>query len=75
MGLLTWQDICKKYKDTWVAITEREQDAVGSLIRGHVAYAHPQRKMFYAHLKSHFPHGNLAVRYTGAVTVPLFAAR
>jgi hypothetical protein len=72
MEFLPWKDIENKYRDTWVAITEWEEDECGDVVSGHVAYHNPNRKQFYAYLKEHFPQRHLAVRFTGNVRGPFF---
>lgn len=75
--MLTWQEVQKQYQDQWVAFTEWEEDAHGDVVKGYVAYSHPNRKLFYQHLKSAlWPKvEKIASRYTGNVRGPFFLGR
>jgi ribosomal protein S11 len=76
VATIDWQEIKEQYKDTWVAMTNREHNDVGEITAGHVVYHNPDRKAFYAYLAEHFPPKlGLAVRYTGSTKSPIFLYR
>ena len=73
MGLmLSWEQNQEQFKDEWVAMMEWEEDRHGDVVKGNVAYHHPNRDTFYDYLKSKLPAKSLAIRYTGNVRGPFF---
>ncbi len=72
--MLTWNEVQARYKDRWVVFTEWEEDEHGDVIKGHVAYSHPNRKTFYEYVKIHLrpKWKRLASLYTGNVRGPFF---
>ncbi|MBI2343881.1 MAG: hypothetical protein HYV02_06090 [Deltaproteobacteria bacterium] len=72
--MLTWDEVQIQYRDEWVAFTEWEEDEHGDVIKGHVAYHHASRKVFYEHLKTNMRPRvrKIASRYTGNIKGPFF---
>jgi hypothetical protein len=72
--MLTWSEVQRHYKDEWVAFTEWEENQHGDVLKGHVAYHHSSRVVFYNYLKTHLrpKWPKIASLYTGNVRGPFF---
>ncbi len=73
--MILWNEMQKKFKNEWVAMTNWEEDEHGDVVKGDVVFHSPNRKEFYDVIKDRFSKIDLAIRFTGNVTGPFFFDR
>ena len=71
----TWKQIKREFNDMWIAMDKWEESAVGDVIKGEVIYHAKNRKTFYSFIRQHFSNKDLAIRYTGKISVPFFLTK
>lgn len=65
MQQMTWQEICQRYPDEWVAVVNYERKGAVE-VDGAVAAHAPEKKKFHEHTAELLEkYGTVALRYTG----------